>query len=396
MAESSQHVLHRKVGMIRKITGVRMFTFGIEHEVAFTHKSGQFADYLTTSFAEFDTIIARLPMYEQDYPYLRIGDAGIRKKRWYIEGLERFTLSGVLTNHLSKGIEIRTTPHSTITGAVDELTTSFHLLCKKAGEAGFFPVLTSFHPYRTKFIADPPFNAFEEIMLSASPEDRTSMLALLTYGPDLNISVQGLEADNIIDSGRKMTYYSPYIVPFSYSSPFFDGGLWDGLSVRTYMRTGVRPATQVFLAQPSELLKSNPSLTKLARTPFEVGRIEFKACDSCKDFAIYAGLLALLKGLLLDTTLKGRATTPARELHQISALQGFANNEIAETTRSVLQAAKRALATDEDACLLEPFERMLEQRTTPAHCMIHAFQTAGSIEDVLRQTYASFRPEYIS
>src|SRR6266513_2656820 len=105
-----------------------MFTFGIEHEVAFAHQNGQFADYVTTSFAEFDAIIAQLPMYEEDYPYLRVGDAGIRRKRWYIECLERFTPQGLLANHLSKGIEIRTTPHSTIRGAVDELTESFHLL----------------------------------------------------------------------------------------------------------------------------------------------------------------------------------------------------------------------------------------------------------------------------
>ncbi len=369
-----------------------MFTFGIEHEVAFAHQNGHFADYITTSFAEFDAIIAQLPIYERDYPYLRIGDAGIRRKRWYIEGLERFTTHGLLACHLPKGIEIRTTPHATIRGAVDELTTSFHLLCREAGEAGFFPVLTSFNPYRTKFVADPPFNAFEEAMLSESPEDRTSVLAVLTYGPDLNISVQDVGVDDLIDIGRKLTYYSPYIVPFSYSSPFFDGDLWDGLSVRTFMRTGLRPATQVFLAKPEDLQSSNPSLTKLARIPFEVGRIEFKACDSCKDFEIYAGLLALLKGLILDTSLKSRATTPDRERHQASARQGFANAEFAEITERVVQAARHSLGVDGDVCLLEPLERMLEQRTTPAHSMIHAFQNTGSLEEALRQTYASLKP----
>lgn len=41
-------------------------------------------------------------------------------------------------------------------------------------------------------------------------------------------------------------------------------------------------------------LDCSPSLTKPARLPAEVGRIEFKACDSCDDFALYAALLALL------------------------------------------------------------------------------------------------------
>jgi gamma-glutamyl:cysteine ligase YbdK (ATP-grasp superfamily) len=366
-----------------------MFTFGIEHEVAFINNDGQFADFISTSFADFDAIIDRLPSYNSDYPYLRVGDAGIRKKRWYIEGLERFHTSGVLANHLSKGIEIRTTPHSTIQGVVDELTASFQLLCTLASEAGFFPVLTSFNPYRTEFVPDPPFNNFEEAMFEVSPEDRTSVLALLTYGPDLNISVQNLSSDAVIDIGRKLTYYSPSIIPFSYSSPFFHGDLWDGLSVRTFMRTGVRPATQVFLAETSELQNSNPSLTKLAHTPFEVGRIEFKACDSCQDFAIYAGLLALLKGLILDTTLRGRTTIPDRALHQQSALRGFANEEIAATTTTILQAASHALGSDQDVCLLEPLYTMLKQRKTPAHAIIHAFQNTGSVEATLRQTYMS-------
>jgi hypothetical protein len=366
-----------------------MFTFGIEHEVAFIRNDGQFADFISTPFAEFDAIIADLPVYESDYPYLRVGDAGIRKKRWYIEGLERFNVSGVLIDHLSKGIEIRTTPHSTIQGAIDELTTSFQLLCNRAADAGLFPVLTSFNPYRTEFVPDPPFNAFEDTMLQASPEDLTSTLALLTYGPDLNISVQGLETDSVVDIGRKLTYYSPYIVPFSYSSPFFNGDLWDGLSVRTFIRTGVRPATQVFLANPSDLQRSNPSLTKLAHTPFEVGRIEFKACDSCNDFTLYAALFALLKGLILDTTLKGRATIPDRALHQESARRGFANEDIVAITATILQAAKHALDADQDICLLEPLFRMLKYRETPSHSIIQAFHNAGSVEVALRQTYAS-------
>ena len=66
--------------------------------------------------------------------------------------------------------------------------------------------------------------------------------AMLTYGPDLNISVAGLSCERVIDIGRKLTYYSPYIVPFSYSSPFYQGCLWQGLSVRTFLRTGRRPA----------------------------------------------------------------------------------------------------------------------------------------------------------
>lgn len=367
-----------------------MFKFGIEHEVAFFNREGYFADFISTSVAEFDTIIASLPVYEQDYPSLRVGDLGIRKKRWYLEGLERFNDAGDLIGYLPKGIEIRTTPHPTIQGAIGELTESFQLLCKRAAQSGFAPVLTSFNPYHTTFVPDPPFNEFENALLKLSPEDATSTLAMLTYGPDFNISYQGLSTDAIIDIGRKLTYYSPYIVPFSYSSPFLEGALWDGLSARTFVRTGIRPAALVYLGDKAAIQESTPSLTKLAKVPEEIGRIEFKACDSCNDFAIYAGLFALLKGLVLDTTLPGRATVPDIAQHQKSAQQGWADDEIAASAQAVLQASKHALGDDEDIQLLEPLHTMLQQRLSPAHSIMQAYQDTGSIESALRSTYAAY------
>ena len=98
------------------------FTFGLEHEVAFLNTKGDFADFSNTSFADFDQIIQQLPIYDTDYPQLRVGDAGIKVKRWYIEGYERFLDSENVVGCLPKGIEIRTTLHPTIQSAIEELT----------------------------------------------------------------------------------------------------------------------------------------------------------------------------------------------------------------------------------------------------------------------------------
>ncbi len=356
-----------------------MFRFGIEHEIAFLDRTGQFLDYISTTFADLQMIIDQLPQYPGDEEHIRIGDAGIRVKRWYVEGFERFDPAGVMTACLPKGIEIRTTIHPTIQGAVDELTNSFQLLRDVAARQGFVPVLTSYHPYRTAFLPDPPLNAYEHELLGQSPEDRTALASMLTYGPDLNFSIEGLSAEAIIDLGRKLTYYSPYIVPFSYSSPFYGGTLWEGLSVRTFLRTGKRPAVLVFLADPAALLISDPSLTKLARYPAEIGRIEFKACDSCADFSIYAALLTLLKGLALDDTLLGRATIPDRALHQLSAQMGFDHADILMGAKAVLVAAASALGTDADLRFLEPLHSLLQQRATPAHQLIQTFRETNSL-----------------
>ncbi|HAA28348.1 MAG TPA: glutamate--cysteine ligase [Cyanobacteria bacterium UBA8553] len=364
-----------------------MFSFGIEHEVAFLNPEGKLADFSRTKFADFAQIIDKLPLYPGDYSQLHVGDEGIRKKRWYIEGFERFTETEKFIDCIPKGIEIRTTIHSDIQSTITELTESFCLLREVASTFGFSPVLVTFNPYRTAFEPEPPFNEYELRRLQAFPEERTDHIPMLTYGPDLNISWAGLSFEQVIDIGRKLTYYSPYIIPFSYSSPFYQGALWEGLSVRTFVRTGARPAVRVFVEKPEQRISSEPVLTKIARLPAEVGRIEFKAFDSCDDFSIYAGLLALLKGLVLDESLLGRATVPDAALHQLSAQFGFDDDDIFENATQVLQAAKVALKGDPDASLLKPLFVLLEKRKTPAHELLESFKQVGSIEGVLRRTY---------
>ncbi|MEA5581785.1 glutamate--cysteine ligase [Nodularia harveyana UHCC-0300] len=365
------------------------FYFGIEHEVAFLNQSGKFADFSQTKFADFNQIVEKLPTYPDDYSQLRVGDAGIREKRWYIEGFERFADSDKVIDCLPKGIEIRTTIHSDIQSTLTELSESFHLLREMATSYGFTPVLTSFNPHQTVFEPQPPLNDYELKQLQTYPDERTANIYMVTYGPDLNISVGDLPIENVIDIGKKLTYYSPYIVPFSYSSPFYHGELWDGLSVRTFVRTGKRSAALVFVEKQEQLINSVPSLTKVARIPAEVGRIEFKACDSCDDFSIYGALLALLKGLILDKTLLGRAITPDADLHQISAKEGFDHPDILENAAKLLQIAEVSLGNDTDVHLLTPLKDMLAHRKTKSHELIETYQRIGSIEATLKQTYQS-------
>ncbi len=365
-----------------------MFFFGIEHEVAFLNQEGKFADFSRTKFADFNQIIERLPTYPSDYPQMRVGDAGIKQKRWYIEGFERFADSDEVIDCLPKGIEIRTTIHSSIQGALTELSTSFQLLRKVAADFGFSPVLISFNPDKRVFEPQPPLNDYEISYLQGYPDEQTANIYMVTYGPDLNISVADLSTERLIDIGRKLTYYSPYIVPFSYSSPFYDGDLWSGLSVRTFVRTGKRPSAIVFVEKAEQLIASTPSLTKVARIPSEVGRIEFKAFDSCDDFTLYAALLALLKGLILDETLTGRATTPDAALHQLSAKAGFSNEDILVNAKKVLQAAESALKDDPDINYLTPLKTLLAYGKTKSHELIKAYQKLGSIKAVLKQTYS--------
>ena len=333
----------------------------------------------------------RLPKYESDYAQLRIGDAGIKLKRWYIEGFERFDEAGNVIDCPPKGIEIRTTICESIEEATAQLEESFRLLCAESTQDGFTPVLTSFHPYQHEFIPTPPLNAYEQARRQSSPEAETAHIPMLTQGPDLNLSSSDLTTKQIVDVGRKLTYYSPFITPFSYSSPFYKGDLWEGLSARTFYRTGERPAVMVFVCSGDDLIKSVPSLTQIARVPAESGRIEFKAFDSCGDFDLYASLCALLKGLVLDTTLQERRTVPDAAMHQISARSGFRDETIYQGTVKVLTAAKNALKGDRDQHYLTKLEDMLSRRFSPAEDMIHDYKAGASIEQILKRGYKTTR-----
>ena len=151
---------------------------------------------------------------------------------------------------------------------------------------------------------------------------------MVTYGPDLNLSCAELGPAELVDVGRKLTHYSPWLVPLSFSSPFRDGRPWGGLSARTDVRTGARPAVLVFLDADQPQVDADPSLTQVARIPAEVGRIEFKAFDACPDPTLYGELLSLLTGLVLDRTLPGRRTTPDAAAHRHVARVGLADDAV--------------------------------------------------------------------
>ena len=111
------------------------------------------------------------------------------------------------------------------------------------------------------------------------------------------------------------------------------------------------------------------------------------AFDSCGDFELYASLFALLKGLLLDTTLTGRSLVPDADLHQRSARLGWEDRSVYEMGQKAVEAATWALRDDADEHLLEPLERMLCDLITPAHSMLAAYEQGESIETVLEKGY---------
>ncbi|HZG92343.1 MAG TPA: glutamate--cysteine ligase, partial [Pseudonocardia sp.] len=106
----------------------RAFRYGIEHECAMVRADGTFADFTSVTFDELQSVVDALPEDPADYPQLRIGDQGIKRKRWYVEGYERFDERGGLLRCDPKGIEVRTTIHPSVDAAVTALGADLTLL----------------------------------------------------------------------------------------------------------------------------------------------------------------------------------------------------------------------------------------------------------------------------
>jgi hypothetical protein len=363
------------------------FRYGIEHECALLHTDGSFADYTDTPFEELQDIIDALPEDPTDYPDLRIGDQGIKRKRWYVEGYERFDTDGQLVRCDPKGIEIRTRIHPSVDAAVAAVRADLARLDGVLAESKLRSTVIAFNPVRSEYVIEPPLNQWERCHRLGSPEERTAHLHMSTYGPDLNLSCAALDATALVDVARKLTHYSPWLVPLSFSSPFRDGAPWGGLSARTAVRTGLRPAVLVFLGDGDEQVEADPSLTQPARIPAEVGRIEFKAFDACPDPALYGELLSWLTGLVLDETLPGRRTTPDAALHRHVAVAGLGDDDVHARTGALLDAAVAALAgRDDDLARLERLRGRWAGRESPAAEMLARYEAGERVAGLCRPT----------
>jgi gamma-glutamyl:cysteine ligase YbdK (ATP-grasp superfamily) len=356
---------------------VTRFRYGIEHECALLRPDGSFADFTNTAFDELQDIVDMLPEDPADLHDLRVGDAGIKRKRWYVEGYERFDEHGALLRCVPKGLEIRTRIHPSVKAAVAALRADQQRLDTAAAARGLGVTAIGFNPVHSEYVVEPAFNAWERRHRRVTPEERTAHLHMVTYGPDLNLSWAGSTPDALIDAARKLTALSPYLVPLSFSSPFRDGGPWGGLSARTALRTGARPAALAFLADGVPQVPAEPSLTQRARLPPEVGRLEFKAFDACPDPLLYSELLSLLTGLVLDTTLPQRRTTPDAAAHRRSACRGYADPAIRAGAQAALDAAAAAVVDrPADAARLASLRGRFERAESPAATML-AHHAAG-------------------
>lgn len=352
--------------------------FGIEAEYALVDAAGRLADFRTLTWADAQRIVDRLGT--AGHPALVRGDQGIKAGRWYVEGDERFDVTGRLVDCVPKGIETRTPPVHRIAAAVDVLARQTSRLVGAAAVDGYHMTTIGWNPMAPGYTPAPPYNAWEREMRRRHPEYVAPDVYMMSYGPDLNLSHPAWSDADAIDVARRLTAVSPMVVPFSFSTPFADGRPAGALSVRTVARTGPRPAARVFVAAeavPAD--QPSPPLIHRARCPEERGRIEFKAFDALVEPWLYPALLALLAGLAIARAGRPRADVPDAALHVRAGTHGFADPAIGAGAAQALSDAHGALAGMASRRMLGPLARRLRSGRTSSHLLLDAHERIGGV-----------------
>lgn len=352
--------------------------FGIEFEYLLVDRGGaepgRIRDFTNLDYAWLAPRLAERPGCGD--PALAVGDLGIRRGYWYIEGDERFRDDGSFRTMAVKGVEIRTPPRPGIAAAVASLLDIERQLAATLAAHELGLAIVAYNPLRPAYAFEPPLNPWESALRQRQRAYDGARVATLSYGPDLNISFPGWDARRGLAAARRLAACAPFIVPFSFSSPFYCGEPWAGGSKRTYERAGQRPLVKFFLPAGHPL--ADDPLVQTARLEREVGRIEFKAFDAFLSPAVLAACGYLLAGICLADGLRPPPGDPVALLRR-GALTGFADDSLRRGAHSVLAAAARALAPYGLAGQLGPLCRLLAARTTPAACLLAAHCRDGRL-----------------
>lgn len=340
--------------------------------------AGRLQDFGSLSFVGLQALLAAKP--GQGDPELATGDLGIKSGYWYLEGDERFHADGRFRTLEVKGVEIRTPPLPGVDAAADRLLEIEAELAERLAIGNLAPAIVGFNPIRSAYDFVPPLNPWEEALRRQHRGYDGSHISTLSYGPDLNLSHPGWSEAQGLDAARKLNYYAPYILPFSFSSPFFAGAPWAGWSKRSFERVRYRPAVKYYVA-PGRVaaLQAETRLAQPARIGREIGRIEFKAFDAIPSQALLRACCHLLVGICLDDELPGRSEECDVSLYRRAALYGFEAEAIEGGAREVLAKAGRALADHGQPRTLAPLEELLARRRTPAHDLLGTFRMGGPL-----------------
>lgn len=294
--------------------------FGIEQEFVFKNASNEYMDFENISYELFQKIVDKFPLHLNDNEVFECKSLETKPKRCYIEGIERFNNNGILFSTLPKGLEIRTLPSNNIDTLINEFAISFKFMKDLCTSHGLYPILTSSHPLKTSANKIKNKLTERELQIRTSEELDNALFSMLMHGMHINISIDINNDESFQKQLEKLNYYLPYIIPYSFSSPFWEGELFEGVSSRNYFQTTKR-----------ELIKI------IERKGIKV--IQIASFDACGDLKLLSALLYLLKGLFhSNLLLQSSKIIDINKIRQVS-LSGFSDEIILKKSIQVLKLA---------------------------------------------------------
>jgi len=338
---------------------------GIEQEFVFVDASGTYLDADSADYALFSSITDEFPSFEGDDIYFDCKSLETFPKRCYVEGFERHAPDGTLIETLPKALEIRTLPHTDVSGVVQELCDSYRRVMNLAGRRGLEPVLTSRHPFKESIDLGARLGEAEKTARTKA-ELALAVRAMLTHGIHVNVTVDHFPTEKMLQLVEKINFYMPALIPWSFSSPFYLGDAFDGLCSRNYYRAETRRMVDLHDKQGRNVL-------------------EFRGFDSCGDARLLQALLTLFCAFILDESLPGRLPEQDAARLKLSSLRGFQDSSIREQGRLILAAARAGLNDDDGS--LDLLETLLDENDSYALRMKNRFSETGSILDSISGQY---------
>ncbi len=189
-------------------------------------------------------------------------------------------------------------------------------------------------------------------------EFEIAVKSMVTFGTHVNISNKKWNKNVLEGLVEKLNYYLPFIIPFSFSSPFYKGKEFEGYCCRNYIR-----ATYI---KSVEIREKNHQKY-----------IEFKAFDTIKDKNLLKGLIYLLKGIILNENLQEKIEIQNSELIIKSSLYGFEDEFIKKEASKILKSISKILGGEKK--YLYPLWDILETNKMPAFLMKKKFKETKDI-----------------
>ena len=343
----------------------KTMNIGIEQEFVFKDQAGRYMDLENTDYSLFMNIIDEFPLFAGDDDVFECKSLEQQPKRCYVEGLEQHGPDGNPIQTLPKALEIRTMPHPTVEGVVEEFQSTYRRVMPIAKRYGLSPVLTSKHPFKSSYSSD-LLSSPVESAVRTKEESNIAFISMLTHGLHVSVSMSDRSYQQMEQLVQKINYYMPSFIPYSFSSPFFEGRDFEGLCSRSYSRSGARQLTELSVRQGAVVL-------------------EFRGFDACGDTMLLSALLNLFRGFLLDETLTGRLQNQDPERVKRSSIYGFDDPSIRKQGMAVLSAAKNALG--EEAIKLHHLEALLDNNDSYAARMKRCYFETGDIMSCISNRY---------